>query len=127
MTTKKIILLIILAFTLFLAQPLLAASQLNNMLNEAAGNAGYNTAEDVAETGLARILGTIVRTFISIIGVIFISYTIYGGYLYMTAAGNEEKTKKSIAIIRDGIIGIIIILGSYAIYYTVTYVFYYGA
>lgn len=95
-----------------------APSNLGAMLNQAAGaeGAGYDTSVS-GESALARTAGIIVRAFISLIGIIFISYTIYGGFLWMTAAGKEEQITKAKNIIRDGIIGIIVILGAAAIYY----------
>jgi hypothetical protein len=95
-----------------------ATSNLGTMLNQAAGaeGAGYDTSVS-GESALAKTAGIIVRAFISLIGIIFISYTIYGGFLWMTAAGKEDQITKSKNIIRDGIIGIIIILGAAAIYY----------
>lgn len=97
-----------------------ASSNLGTMLNQAAGaeGAGYDTSVN-GESALAKTAGIIARAFISLIGIIFISYTIYGGYLWMTAAGKEEQITKAKNIIRDGIIGIIVILGAAAIYYFV--------
>jgi len=95
-----------------------ATSNLGTMLNQAAGaeGAGYDTTVS-GESALAKTAGIIVRAFISLIGIIFISYTIYGGFLWMTAAGKEDQITKAKHIIRDGIIGIIVILGAAAIYY----------
>lgn len=83
--------------------------------------AGYNPTDP--QTGLARIIGRIVLTFLSLLGVIFISYTVYGGYLWMTAAGNEEKITKAKSILRQGIIGLVIILSAAAIYALVISIF----
>jgi hypothetical protein len=85
-----------------------------SVLNEAAGAAGYNTAVD--DTALARTVGMVARGFISLVGIIFLCYTIYGGFLWMTAAGNDEKISKAKNILRDGTIGIILILAAGAIY-----------
>lgn len=121
---KKIILLA--GLTLALALPLGVLAQtpttaaqpdtINQILDQAAGSggAGYDTSVD--ETGLARVVGLIARTIISLIGIIFVSFTIYGGFLYLTSAGNEEKIEKAKGIIKNGIIGIIIILCAAAIY-----------
>lgn len=96
--------------------PQLPCSGITGCLGDAAGTegAGYDTAAD--DTRLAKILGQIVRAFLSLIGIIFISYTIYGGFLWMTAAGNDEKMTKAKSIIRNGIIGLIVILSAAAIY-----------
>ena len=47
------------------------------------------------------------------------AYLIYGGYLWMTARGNEETLEKAKKIIRGSIIGIIIVFSAYAITYFV--------
>lgn len=109
----------LIALSLFVPTIMLAAGGINGMLDEAAGSegAGYNTKN--GEFSFALAAGAVVRTFISLIGIIFICYTIYGGFLWMTAAGNEEKVATAKKIIRDGIIGIIVILASAALYYFV--------
>lgn len=94
---------------------------MDNLLNDTAGQAGFDTAPEQGETGAARILGSLTRFFISMIGVIFLCYTVYGGFLWMTAAGNDDKVSKSKNIIRDGIIGILITLSAATIYILVYY------
>ena len=88
---------------------------LEEMTQQAGVAAGYN--EETDETALARIIGIVARAFLSLLGVVFISYTIYGGFLWMTAAGNDEKINKAKNIIQNGIIGLIVILSAAAIYY----------
>ncbi len=98
-----------------------ADTSISGLLDEAAGSggAGYNTSEEMRQTGIATIVGTVARAFISLIGIIFVSYTIYGGFLWMTARGNDEQISKAKNTIRDGVIGIIVVLASAAIYITV--------
>jgi TRAP-type C4-dicarboxylate transport system permease small subunit len=132
MTNKKIKILaltlsLIFSFLLVLtsaqaAQPASEDNSIQGLLNQTAGNqgAGYNTALD-SKTGLATVAGTIVRGFLSLLGIIFVCYTIYGGYLWLTSAGNEEKTTKAKHIIRDGIIGLAIILAAAVIYQFITF------
>lgn len=66
---------------------------------------------------LESIAGQVITAIFSLLGVIFILFTIYGGFLYMNARGNEEQTKKAKSIITQNIIGIFIILGAYALVY----------
>ncbi len=87
---------------------------LEDMTNQTAETAGYDS--DTDEYSLAKLMGLIAKMFLSLLGVLFISYTIYGGFLWMTAAGNEEKVTKAKTIIRQGMIGLIIILSAAAIY-----------
>ena len=104
----------------FLLMPTILVAQESNImdaLKEAAGSegAGYDTTVN-QETAFAQAMGTVVRAFISLLGIIFISYTIYGGFLWMTAAGNDEKVGEAKKIIKNGVIGLIIIFASAAIY-----------
>lgn len=55
---------------------------------------------------------TILFTFLGIIMVLLI---IYGGYLWMTSAGNDEQVVKAKNLIRNAIIGVILIMASYGI------------
>ena len=88
---------------------------LKGITETAAEKAGYDKAYG-DDTGLARIVGSIIRMFLSIIGILFLIYTIYGGFTWMMAAGNEDQVKKAKDIIRSGVIGLIVTLGSLSIY-----------
>ncbi|MBI4135878.1 hypothetical protein HY477_04055 [Candidatus Uhrbacteria bacterium] len=54
------------------------------------------------------------------IGLIVIILVMYGGFMYMTAAGNEEKISKAVQIITRAAIGTGIVLASYAIVFFVS-------
>lgn len=56
---------------------------------------------------------------LSFLGIIAVIVVIYGGFLYVTAAGDEEKTGKGKKSITFAVIGIVIIIGSYALVNTV--------
>ncbi|MDP3899982.1 MAG: hypothetical protein Q8Q23_02775 [bacterium] len=68
---------------------------------------------------LQVIIANIVNAFLGILGVIFIILTIYAGYLWMTAGGNEEQVTRAKKYIANSIIGVIIIIAAYAITYFV--------
>jgi len=89
---------------------------LTGLLNEAGQSAGWQTEKIDPSTGLVVILGVFTRYVLSFIGVIFIIYVIFGGYLWLTAAGSEEKVDKAKKIIRDGVIGLLVITAAAAIY-----------
>lgn len=61
-----------------------------------------------AAVGLIGLL----MTFLGIIAVIII---LYGGFVWLTAAGNEERVSKAKKIIVAAIIGLIVILASFLI------------
>lgn len=126
---KKNFLLITLLFTL-LALPAITFAQgggvgstLQGQTELAGESAGYNVDEYGGPTGIARFAGNIVRAFLGLTGIIFMSYTVYGGFLWLTSGGNEERITKAKSIIRNGIIGLIVIFSAWAIYELVARVF----
>ncbi|MFO0780737.1 MAG: pilin [Candidatus Gracilibacteria bacterium] len=71
-------------------------------------------------TGSFRQLAlTIVNFFLTFLGLIAVVMIIYGGFLYVSAAGNQEKIESAKKIIMYAVIGIIVILLSFAIVNTV--------
>jgi cytochrome bd-type quinol oxidase subunit 2 len=62
---------------------------------------------------------TIVNFFLTFLGIIAVIMIIYGGFLYVTAAGNQEKLEKAKKIIMYAVVGIVVILLSFAIVNTV--------
>lgn len=81
----------------------------------------YGLGEAAGEAQLSRagapenIAGLLVGTLLSLMGILFFLLMLYGGFLWMTARGNEEQTKKATQVIYAAVIGIIIVLGSYAL------------
>ena len=75
-----------------------------------AGLLNENTPKDVP-----TITGNIIGTALSMISVIFFILMVYGGFLWMTAHGDEGQVKKAQDTIIGAVIGIIVILASYAI------------
>jgi lysylphosphatidylglycerol synthetase-like protein (DUF2156 family) len=64
---------------------------------------------------LASIIGTIISIALSLLGIIFLTLLVYSGYNYMTAGGDEGKVETAKHTITRSIIGLIIVLASYAI------------
>lgn len=64
---------------------------------------------------IAEIIGALIGTFLSLLGVIFLILIIYGGFVWMTSAGNENKVLKAKQILTRAIVGLIIILSAYSI------------
>lgn len=56
-----------------------------------------------------------VQFLLGFVGIVFFLYVLYAGFLWMTAAGNEEASSKSMKMIFQSVIGLAIILFSYAI------------
>jgi cbb3-type cytochrome oxidase subunit 3 len=114
---KKLILsmaAIILVFGVCTA-PALAANlgdAFGEPLENVAHDAGYD--DDVQPEVL---VGRVIRIALSFLGVIFFVLMLYGGFLWMTAAGNEDRVTKAKNLIIAAVTGMIIVLASYAISY----------
>ena len=77
---------------------------------------GANNVPDVSQATPATIIGQLVAYFFGLLGVIFLVLAIYGGMLWMTAAGNEEKATKGRTIITQAVVGLFVTLAVGAIY-----------
>jgi hypothetical protein len=64
---------------------------------------------------LETLIGNIISTVLGFLGVILLGYIIWAGFLWMTAGGDKTKVERSISMIRNAIIGLIIIVAAYAI------------
>ena len=62
-----------------------------------------------------NVVTLIFNTIITISGVIFLIMLLIGGIQYLTGAGNEEATGKAKKMMIDAIVGLIIVLASWAI------------
>ena len=61
------------------------------------------------------IVGQYIQTGIVVIGALFGVLIVYAGYLWMTARGNETQAKKAMDILKDAAVGLVIVIGAYAI------------
>lgn len=76
------------------------------------GNAGLAAAD---ETTAPALVATIIKSVLSVLGVIFVVLIIIAGFKWMTAGGNEKDVEEAQKRIKTSIIGLIIILSAYAI------------
>jgi len=58
---------------------------------------------------------SVIKWALGLLGLVAVIMIVYGGYTWMTAAGNEEKVTKAKNILKYAVIGLIIILLSWAI------------
>jgi hypothetical protein len=82
-------------------------------LDQLADAAGYNT--DNAGSQLENYISSVIKTILSILGILFMILLIYGGFLWMTDQGNTTQVEKAKKLITAAVVGLIIILLSYAI------------
>ncbi|MBU1421214.1 hypothetical protein KJ978_01895 [Patescibacteria group bacterium] len=112
-----IILLIIIVF-IFSANSILVKAdynfQENSGLNETGNNTGHK-AIILSNKSPAEIAGLAIKIFIALLGIIFLGLMIYGGYIWMTARGNDQDVEKAKNTIVSATIGLIIVLAAYAV------------
>ncbi len=80
-------------------------------------NTGTASGYDVAqkEQGIYNIISAVINATLSLMGVIFLALIVYGGYLYMTAGGDESKVEKARSTITRAVIGLLIVILAYSI------------
>ncbi|MFA6322208.1 MAG: hypothetical protein WCX71_01875 [Candidatus Buchananbacteria bacterium] len=116
---KKIISIIVfcLLFFVVVATPVLAAT---SMFDQMAGsvtkitNYAFGGGKTVTVTGFTfrDSLIFIVNSLLTFVGLVFFLMIIYSGYLWMTAKGNDEQIEKAKELMKELIIGLIIIIMS---------------
>lgn len=123
-TIQASCLFIVFIATLNYSLPALAADQgtydanafkAQSGLDISANVSGYDTSPSAATVD--SVIGTVILTFLSLVGIIFMGLVIYGGITWMTAQGNEEKVKKANGIVMSALFGLIVTLSAYIISY----------
>ncbi len=61
------------------------------------------------------LIGKIIAIVLSLLGIVFFLLVFYAGILWMTARGNSETVQKAKDIMQAAIIGLVIVMASYAI------------
>ena len=91
-----------------------SASPLNRLEKTATEYGPYTKAAD--STTLATTLGVIINIALSILGIIFMFITILSGYKWMTAQGNEKEVDEAKNSVTRAVLGLIVVISSYAIW-----------
>jgi hypothetical protein len=84
-------------------------------LKQSLTNVGTQAYGAETPPDLPTLVGRIIGQIIALLGVLFLALTVYGGYKWMMARGNEQEVEKAKETIKAGIIGLGIMLGAYAI------------
>jgi len=74
-------------------------------------NAQFGLGNKALKTGIEEII----QVLLGFLGIIAVLVILWGGFIWMTAMGDEGKVEKAKKMIIAGIIGIIIILAAFAI------------
>lgn len=80
-------------------------------LTNTAKESGYTTGV----TDLPTLIGRLIGLALSLLGVLLVVYILYGGFTWMTAGGDEKKVAEAKGMIKNAVIGIVVIVSAYAI------------
>lgn len=81
-------------------------------VNQVGTGAGIGGA---GATPLPVIIGNIINVALGFLGIVLLFYLLYGGFTWMTAGGDSKKVDTAKQMITNAIIGLIIIVASFAI------------
>ncbi len=115
---KQLVMTIALASLLMtaVAVPVLAQdTTIGGNLIEVGKQAGFDEQTAEWENPWARVVSNGIIIVFSIVGILFLILTIYAGIQWMTAGGNDEQVSKARQLLRNAVIGLLIVIMSYVI------------
>jgi len=83
-----------------------------------AASGSVRTPDKLRGTGFTDLSDAIAKIFnisITVAGVIFVLLFLFGGIQYLAAAGNEENTNKAKRLLIDAVVGLVIVVVSWAV------------
>lgn len=109
MTKKIIIFISLVTFLNFLfIHPVFAAKE--DLLG-----VGYAKYSGLENRDIRYSIGAVIQTVLGFLGIGTMILMLYAGFLWMTSMGNDEKANKAKKIIWGAVIGLAVIMSSYAI------------
>lgn len=82
------------------------------ILGNTVSQAGYTSG---STQGFVLYIGTIIQYVIATLGIIIFILIIYAGWRWMTAQGNTEQIDEAKAWLRNGVIGLVLVMMAYGI------------
>lgn len=80
-----------------------------------AGLGKTNLVANLDETPLPALIGNLIKALLGVVGIIFLIYTVVGGIIYMTSGDDGKKVTKAKDMIKNALIGLIIIVVAYSL------------
>lgn len=75
----------------------------------------YGAATGLGQQDPRETAANIIRAALGILGIVAVVIVLWGGIMWMTAGGSDDKVGKAKKILFSGIIGLIIILSAFAL------------
>ncbi|MEO5927710.1 MAG: pilin [Patescibacteria group bacterium] len=101
--------------TLMLALPTVAFAQSDSLNVNDLGVGAVQSSIKLGSGDVRQTAARIINVALGFLGIIAVVIVLLGGFKYMVAGGNEEKTSEAKKLIVSGIIGLAIILSAWAI------------
>lgn len=79
------------------------------------GEIGAGIGDTLTTSDPRTVIGRIINIALGFLGVIAVAIILLGGFKWMTAGGNEDKTGEAKQLLGAGVIGLVIILCSWAL------------
>ena len=86
-----------------------------NEISAGLENTGLKQSLGGDTVNFQKLIGNIILVFLGFVGIIMVILIIYAGFLWMTAGGDSAKVDKAKKFIVNAVIGVVIIMMSYAI------------
>ena len=75
----------------------------------------FGTSTGLSTRDVRDVVGRIINVAMGLLGIVAVVIILAGGFIWMTAGGAEDKIEKAKGLIFSGVIGLAIILTSYAL------------
>jgi len=86
---------------------------LDKLKHVGSDNGPYAAADN---TSMSAIVGNIINTALSLLGVLFIILIVVYGYKWMSAGGDEKTVEGAKTAIKNAVIGLVVTMAAYAIW-----------
>lgn len=96
----------------FSGQPALAD---NSLINSQEGFDELSGVFSGQPEDIRITVAKMINVALGFLGVIFIGLTVFAGFKYMTSGGNQEKTSQAVGLLKNAVIGLLIILAAWSI------------
>ena len=116
---KKIFLKLFIVFVLFVPIDTCVAETANNAKSNASTDfpnplSGVTSGKS-GEEAIPLIIGQVIKSVLGIVGSLALAMFVYGGLIWMTAAGAPDKITKGKDVLVWASIGLLVIFSSYAL------------
>ena len=64
---------------------------------------------------LPTIIGSLINVVLGFLGIVLLFYVLRAGFLWMTAGGDDKQVTQAKNMIRDAVIGLVVIIAGFAI------------